>query len=334
MLGKRCSLCGGKLNHENVCIECGLDNGKSDKNYKVNQSSCDKKPLTHVHEEAAGKKKGAGKQKKEKKTKKGKRKIAAIAVVTSVIFSLISAAGDMFGDIFGDVFYQIENLFISESGSDYEETETADPYEYVETELPEEGEEMEYMLEPGEYVVGVHIPAGNYTAKTEDEFDAVRVDDYENQIYLYEYDGKGENSYMDDLRLYRGAHVMIDAENPVKLSTENAQLSDMYGIENPLTEEVRLNKTSIAGEDFKEGIYDLERLKGTGFVKLIIYEDSGESYELRYLHFAEDSRDGYKYLVLPKNAELAFEDDEDLELKLTPSAQIENTEYSDYYLYK
>lgn len=91
MSGKRCSLCGGKLNHENVCIECGLDNGKSDKNYKVNQSGCDRKPLTHVHEESVSKKKGTGKKKKEKKTKKGKRKIAAIAVVTSIIFSLISA---------------------------------------------------------------------------------------------------------------------------------------------------------------------------------------------------------------------------------------------------
>lgn len=224
MLGKKCTLCGGKLNHENVCIECGLDNGKSDKNYKVNQSSCDRKPLTHVHEEAVSK----------KKEKKGKRKIAAIAVVTSILFSLISAAGDTIGDIFTDVFYQIEKLFTSESGSDYD-------YE-----------------------------------ETEDEFDTVRVEDYENRIYLYEYEGKGEDNYMDDLRLYRGAHVMIDAGNPVQLSTENAQLSDMHGMENPLTENVLIDgsKTRTAGEDFKEGIYDLERVKGEGFVTLVIYEDS------------------------------------------------------------
>lgn len=334
MLGKRCSLCGGKLDHESICIECGLDNSKSDKNYRVSQSGCDKKPLTHVHEdETVRKKNGTGKKEKERKAKKEKKKIATVAVIASIIFSILSASGDLFGDLFGDVFYQIEKLFTSEDSSDYEKTEPVDPYEYVETELPEEGEAAEYTLEPGEYVVGVHIPAGDYTADTEDEFDTVRVEDYENHIYLYEYDGKGEHSYMDDLRLYPGAHVIIDAENPVRLSTENAQLSDMYGMENPLTEEVRLDKTSTAGEDFKEGVYDLERVRGTGFLKLIIYEDGGEDYELRNLHFAENDQDGYRYLVLPENAELVFEDAEDLELVLTPSAQIENTEYLSYYLY-
>ena len=29
--------------------ECGLDNNKSDKNYRINQSECDHEPLTHVH---------------------------------------------------------------------------------------------------------------------------------------------------------------------------------------------------------------------------------------------------------------------------------------------
>lgn len=51
MFGKRCSLCGGKLNSSGVCIECGLDNSKSDKNYRINQSDCDGMPLTHVHDE-------------------------------------------------------------------------------------------------------------------------------------------------------------------------------------------------------------------------------------------------------------------------------------------
>ena len=51
MFGKRCTLCGGKLDSHGVCKECGLDNNKNDKNYRVNQSSCDNQPLTHVHEE-------------------------------------------------------------------------------------------------------------------------------------------------------------------------------------------------------------------------------------------------------------------------------------------
>ena len=46
---ERCSLCGGKLDSNNICTECGLDNNKSEKHYHVNQSSCDGQPLTHVH---------------------------------------------------------------------------------------------------------------------------------------------------------------------------------------------------------------------------------------------------------------------------------------------
>ena len=51
MFGKRCSLCGGKLNSSGICTECGLDNSKSDKNYRINRSDCDGMPFTHVHEE-------------------------------------------------------------------------------------------------------------------------------------------------------------------------------------------------------------------------------------------------------------------------------------------
>ena len=51
MFGRRCSLCNGKLDGRNICKECGLDNSKSEKYYKINQSSCDGQPLTHVHED-------------------------------------------------------------------------------------------------------------------------------------------------------------------------------------------------------------------------------------------------------------------------------------------
>ena len=50
MFGKKCSLCGGKLNSRGICTECGLDNSKTDKNYRLNQSECDGMPLTHIHD--------------------------------------------------------------------------------------------------------------------------------------------------------------------------------------------------------------------------------------------------------------------------------------------
>ena len=51
MFGKRCTLCGGKLDSNNICMECGLDNNKSEQNYQINRSGCDDLPLTHVHRE-------------------------------------------------------------------------------------------------------------------------------------------------------------------------------------------------------------------------------------------------------------------------------------------
>ena len=52
MLRRECTLCGGKLDSNDICRECGLDNKKTDAHYIINRSGCDDKPLTHVHEEA------------------------------------------------------------------------------------------------------------------------------------------------------------------------------------------------------------------------------------------------------------------------------------------
>ena len=51
MFGERCTLCGGKLDDRKRCKECGLDNSKSERYYKINESACDHMPMTHVHEE-------------------------------------------------------------------------------------------------------------------------------------------------------------------------------------------------------------------------------------------------------------------------------------------
>lgn len=80
MFGKRCSLCGGKLNSDMICTECGLDNTKSDKNYRINQSDCDHMPLTHVHDKDNGKntmhvpkRKTESNKKSDKKSKERKK---------------------------------------------------------------------------------------------------------------------------------------------------------------------------------------------------------------------------------------------------------------------
>ena len=49
---RECSLCGGKLDSNNICVECGLDNSKSDENYiSAGKTHHDSEALTHVHTE-------------------------------------------------------------------------------------------------------------------------------------------------------------------------------------------------------------------------------------------------------------------------------------------
>lgn len=86
MKKKRCTLCGGKLNKEKRCVECGLMNDKDDSQYthRVNQSVCDGSPLTHVHSE---------KQKKHNKDKIHK-------TISEIIIELISEIIELFIDMY------------------------------------------------------------------------------------------------------------------------------------------------------------------------------------------------------------------------------------------
>lgn len=151
MFGKRCSLCGGKLNSNGICTECGLDNNKSDKNYRINQSECDHEPLTHVHHGKnekpekqskpntprqswqgstttySGNTGSTGRKKVGKKKKPGRiiSKIIAVIVIFNVFFGIFQP---MVSDILDDVISGYQ-----ENTQDYTRS---DPYENVTKELP------------------------------------------------------------------------------------------------------------------------------------------------------------------------------------------------------
>ena len=38
MAADRCTLCGGKLNSSKICTECGMDNKKNDRHYRLNEN--------------------------------------------------------------------------------------------------------------------------------------------------------------------------------------------------------------------------------------------------------------------------------------------------------
>lgn len=278
MFGKRCSLCGGKLNSSGICTECGLDNSKSDKNYRINRSDCDGMPLTHVHEEKEKyrpdrkvdhreinhketnhKKRDYGKQgyrmNESDMTGKKRRKHVQTPDITNrrrplkiVILAIIVIAilGNLYEEHKYDIEYAIGDAVqgvFQDTGdqktNDTDETDY-DHYQYVTREIPKEEERADYELTSGNYVAGVEIPEGIYTVTPQDDYDTVQIDDPENSIYLYEYT-EGKKDKIKDIRLYKGAHLTLNCRTTVKLHTDNAQdveAMETAGQSNPLTESV------------------------------------------------------------------------------------------------
>ena len=278
MFGKRCSLCGGKLNSRGICTECGLDNSKSDKNYRINRSDCDGMPLTHVHEEKEKhrpdrkadhreinhketnhKKRDYGKQgyrmNESDMTGKKRRKHVQTPDITNrrrplkiVILAIIVIAvlGNLYEEHKYDIEYAVGDAVqgvFQDTGdqktNDTDETDY-DHYQYVTREISKEGESADYELASGNYVAGVEIPEGIYTVTPKDDYDTVQIDDPENSIYLYEYT-EGKKDKIKDIRLYKGAHLTLNCRTTVKLHTDNAQdveAMETAGQSNPLTESV------------------------------------------------------------------------------------------------
>lgn len=278
MFGKRCSLCGGKLNSRGICTECGLDNSKSDKNYRINRSDCDGMPLTHVHEEKEKhrpdrkadhreinhketnhKKRDYGKQgyrmNESDMTGKKRRKHVQTPDITNrrrplkiviLVIIVIAVLGNLYEEHKYDIEYAVGDAVqgvFQDTGdqktNDTDETDY-DHYQYVTREIPKEGESADYELASGNYVAGVEIPEGIYTVTPQDDYDTVQIDDPENSIYLYEYT-EGKKDKIKDIRLYKGAHLTLNCRTTVKLHTDNAQdveAMETAGQSNPLTESV------------------------------------------------------------------------------------------------
>lgn len=350
-MGKRCSLCGGKLNGNNICRECGLDNSKNDSSYRIkyNESSgAGGRSVEEIQRELRGRS-GQSRQKEENsrtvqripsgnvdtsmypsgsigKPRKKKRAglIVAGVLIVAVIFILI-----VVWIAFVEAEQEAGSVLWSE-GEEEESYDLFDPYEWLEKELPEEGDEAEYTLMQGSYVVGIHIPAGNYEAEAEDPYDWVQVTDWENGVFLFEYEEKPDGNYLNDLRLFDGAVVEIGRYGPVKLKTSNAQTSDMHGIANPLTESCDISgeREWRAGKDFPAGVYDAELTEAFGMAELTVYYENEEVDTKRY-HFDEAEGLYCKNIVIPEGAKLTC--DEEMALRLTPSEIIETTDYLEYY---
>lgn len=341
MKKKRCSLCGGKLVN-NRCVECGLDNSKSDASYRVNESRYDYELSTHEQKETGGKQeKKIPKQtvKKYKPTdyKKVKR-VGTISVIIGILVILINGVSTLLHD------YDAEK-WTDGTISDYTDYEY-NPYALVEKTLPESGEMFDEIYTGGEYVVGVHIPEGQYKVEILSGDGVVTLDDNENHIYysefLSEIEEDGSVKEIEDFRLFTGAKVSVTPQVKVRFVSENAQISGMTsGMANPLTErvELQLEEPVTAGTDFPAGVYDVtfrrpsEEEYGIGYMEYIvpgtvtqeeIEEYGGNTGSVMLL----EEQQSYKNLVLPEGTEIGVNDGI---IILTPSKIIETEDYASYY---
>ena len=334
MFGRKCTLCGGRLDGSNVCIECGLDNKKTDAHYIVNKSECDKKPLTHVHED---KKEPRYKEVKTKKGKKFVGKVAITIAVLSIFGEIGSFLPEIFENIGGTGFEEIiqvfEEDFNYESVPEYYE-EDYDPYAYVTREIPAEGDEYSTVLYQGEYVVGIHIPEGIYYCTANGGYASISVEDEENSIWLYEWVDEDQPEYID-LRLYEGAILEVMGDTPLEISTTNAQGGTRYN-SNPLGDRTAyILSGAVAGEAFEPGVYKLHAEEGYGQVIIEIVDEGGAVIEWKYLWMdaESDMESSYKNLVLPEGAIISWEDYEGLKVSLISSQQIATEDYMGYYGY-
>lgn len=271
----------------------------------------------------------------QKKTGSRIKTIVKLFVIVNILLVIISS---MYG-IYKEHSYQtdfMESIFVGE----YEESEENDPYEYASRELSSDGDNLTQVLGAGEYVVGTHIPEGNYTITLQEGSCYFNLNDDENSIYMGESFGKNkeydEVSKRQDVRLYQNAQFSISEGAVLEFSTDCAQSQSMTYIENPLTEQilVKQDETRIVGTDIPAGIYNVICQDGSVWLTYFIPANP-EWYDEDYIKNGlwldpKYGSESYSNLVLPEGTKISAEDGD---LLLIPSERIASEDYGSHYPY-
>lgn len=218
-------------------------------------------------------------QKKAGKKKRVFRRSLAVILLLCLLPSLLDLGKTLIGNVTSsleDTGWSLDNIWSNDPSpeEDYSdvldairsydpETYKYDPYEHVTEEIPETGEEFETVLGSGCYMVGVHIPAGVYTAELVDGSGILSGEHTEYLLYDSVYFGLEPDydqvTIREDLRLYNGERVDIDSGLIVRLTTANAQPLEQEPTANPLNEPVILAEgTYVVGDGvIPEGMFDI-----------------------------------------------------------------------------
>lgn len=314
---KTCSLCGGKLDGNRRCLECGLDNSKNDDMYKkmLKQSQCENRPLTHVHHEESmhsydntyspkrNKTSDGTKQSNRTNGKKNSGCIKPILTLIIVICGVIPAIVSLL------------NVGIINFKDDFSQEQ----YEYSE------------YLDGGFYTVGVHIPEGEYDIELiSGDFASIDIFEYQGSELLlkdfYFLETGFSNRWAKDVYLEAGEIFVIEEDIEVALRTDDDSrtIYDDNIIDNPLdildiNEEMNfVQGTMIAGEDFPAGVYDIyysasydeEGMDEYGSVDIVLWNgDMGELMMERSLYFNTSMGDmTYKNVPFTKASQITVKD--------------------------
>lgn len=265
----------------------------------------------------------------------GNGKLTIIVSIVVIVLGLVITLVDNLGE--PEKTPEWTDEAVSEA---YENQEEYDPFAYVEEELPLEGEIWEEERSAGMYVVGIDIPEGEYVLEGK-KGSSYSV--YDSRHYLSVNDSfhseEEDTKWVGGVKLFEGAVVCVDGMYPVKFYTENAQLENMGArTANPLTETFEMSGTSVAGEAFPEGTYDVYCIGDSFGVFNFDLELNRKDHTVPFgistlmetnpTNEYPDYCSKYENLVIPAGAKL---DTGEMKIKLVPSAGITTEDYMSFY---
>ncbi|UWP60627.1 hypothetical protein [Ruminococcus gauvreauii] len=337
----RCLLCEGRIVNGR-CEDCGMNYNRR-RTYRLNGSGG--YTVTVQKEKAAGNKKPPSAQavnaqrteSTQRRTKEmygnrasypyhkeqtaKKRNFGGIVVAVIVAVGVISSAGEWIYDKVSEIQSgRAETAAVWETNTGDEEY-VYDPYEYVTEVLPEGGESMTAVLQPGVYIGGSQLPVGQYSVKAVEGLGNVTLEDTDLMIcrletlwseevaaydeYQEEYPYETETT-ADDFRLFEGWALKVQPGMAVEVSSENAQTaSQKVPQKNAQDHSVVLEDGMEAGVDFPAGDYNLTVVSDYGSVVV-----KRGDYEVFHSFLEAGQLTGeYRNLVLKEGDQIIIEED-------------------------
>lgn len=325
-MGKRCNLCGGKLRN-GICTECGMDNRKTDERYPHHADKNVSAENTTVEKKTkrnSVQKQFAFKKQTQHSEIKNIKAIFYGAAALVIFVALIAPEFNSEADWELHTEVQEEIPDIPEIPIEDTEAETDEMFPAV--------EEWENNLESGLYVVGVDIPAGEYTitAPPGSVFQTYYSPQNEDEYVSF---GKAPSGIEEvkNVSLCEGMLVRVNGSD-VRFFSWNAQVENLAErTENPITKPVQITGEAVAGTDFAEGTYDIQAVGEKEGTFTYSYEDKFHLYVwLKPAHMEGNIYTSvyYKNVVLPEGAQI---DTGEMTVMLTPSKGIVSEDYNSFY---